>query len=250
MFKNNRGFSTFETLFACHLFLFAALVLMPAYEKLMMGKKEVRAKLEAYQVLHEQMNEAFINGTTSSIKKKRGEITYVFNWRKQKGCVSYKVQKKRPYAFGMWSDDKAFTLLQALWQLQLFLFLSFGCGLIFSAAEKARPFEDINGFSQMEWKQTVLQLDEELSRADAVKSVKGGKVLEYISDQGRVVTIEPYQEMLRKRTDQAGHLPLLHKVKQFHVRTSQHRAILKVTDGSGKVYEAVFFTYKGMVRKS
>ncbi|MGY4787996.1 competence type IV pilus minor pilin ComGE [Bacillus sp. OHL2] len=94
MFKNNRGFSTFETLFACHLFLFAALVLMPAYEKLMMGKKEVRAKLEAYQVLHEQMNEAFINGTTSSIKKKRGEITYVFNWRKQKGCVSYKVQKR------------------------------------------------------------------------------------------------------------------------------------------------------------
>lgn len=99
MFKNNRGFSTFETLFACHLFLFAALVLMPAYEKLMMGKKEVRAKLEAYQVLHEQMNEAFINGTTSSIKKKRGEIIYVFNWRKQKGCVSYKVQKKETICF-------------------------------------------------------------------------------------------------------------------------------------------------------
>ncbi|MEH7684780.1 MULTISPECIES: competence type IV pilus minor pilin ComGF [Bacillus] len=161
-----------------------------------------------------------------------------------------KYKKKRPYAFSMWSDDKAFTLLQALWQLQLFLFLSFGCGLIFSAAEKARPFEDINGFSQMEWKQTVLQLDEELSRADAVKSVKGGKALEYISDQGRVVTIEPYQEMLRKRTDQAGHLPLLHKVKQFQVRTSQHRAILKVTDGSGKVREAVIFTYKGVVPKS
>ncbi|KAB3541407.1 type II secretion system protein [Bacillus safensis] len=99
MFKNNRGFSTFETLFACQLFLFAALVLIPAYEKLMMGKKEVRANLEAYQVLHEQMNEAFINGTTSSIKKKRGEITYVFNWRKQKGCVSYKVQKKETICF-------------------------------------------------------------------------------------------------------------------------------------------------------
>ncbi|CUB21274.1 hypothetical protein BN2127_JRS3_02604 [Bacillus safensis] len=168
----------------------------------------------------------------------------------RRGVFHTKYKKKRLYAFDMWSDDQAFTLLQALWQLQQFLFLSFGCVLIFSAAEKARPFEDINRFSQMEWKQTVQQLDEELTRAAAVKSVKGGKALEYISDQGRVITIEPYQDMLRKRTDQAGHLPLLHKVKQFHVRTSQHRAILKVTDGSGKVHEAVFFTYKGVVPAS
>ncbi|MFE5471582.1 competence type IV pilus minor pilin ComGF [Bacillus safensis] len=168
----------------------------------------------------------------------------------RKDVFHTKYKKSRPYAFGKWADEQAFTLLQALWQLQLFLFLSFGCVLIFSAAEKARPFEDIDLFSQMEWKQTVQQLDEELSRAAAVKSVKGGKALEYISDQGRVVTIEPYQEMLRKRTDQAGHLPLLHKVKQFHVRTSQHRAALKVTDGSGKVYEAVFFIYKGVVPTS
>ncbi|MGG4171781.1 competence type IV pilus minor pilin ComGF [Bacillus sp. MAG717A] len=160
-------------------------------------------------------------------------------------------KKSRPYAFTrLRNGEQGFTLVQALWQLQLFLFLSFGCVLIFSTAEKALPFEEINRFSQMEWKQTVLQLDEELSRATAVRSVQGGKVLEYVSDQGRVVTIEPYQDMLRKRTDQAGHLPLLHKVKQFHVRTSQHRAILKVTDGSGKVHEAVFFTYKGVVPAS
>ncbi|MGZ9697161.1 competence type IV pilus minor pilin ComGF [Bacillus safensis] len=160
-------------------------------------------------------------------------------------------KKSRPYAFTrLRNGEQGFTLVQALWQLQLFLFLSFGCVLIFSTAEKALPFEEINRFSQMEWKQTVLQLDEELSRAMAVRSVQGGKVLEYVSDQGRVVTIEPYQDMLRKRTDQAGHLPLLHKVKQFHVRTSQHRAILKVTDGSGKDHEAVFFTYKGVVPAS
>lgn len=99
----------------------------------------------------------------------------------------------------------------------------------------------------MEWKQTVLQLDEELSRATAVRSVKEGKALEYISDQGRVVRVEPYQEMLRERMDEAGHLPLLQKVKQFRVRTNQHRAILEVTDVSDKVYEAIFFTYKGVV---
>ncbi|MDR0125214.1 MULTISPECIES: competence type IV pilus minor pilin ComGE [Bacillus] len=99
MFKNNRGFSTFEMLLACHSFLFAALVLMPAYEKLMMGKKELRAKLEAYQVLHEHMNKAFIEGTKPSVKKKRGEITYELNWSKQKGCVSYKVQKKKTICF-------------------------------------------------------------------------------------------------------------------------------------------------------
>ncbi|MFB8735162.1 hypothetical protein ACEQPO_18990 [Bacillus sp. SL00103] len=46
MFKSNRGFSTVETLFACHIFLFAVLVLMPSYEKIMIGKNEVRAKLE------------------------------------------------------------------------------------------------------------------------------------------------------------------------------------------------------------
>ncbi|KPN15600.1 competence protein ComGF [Bacillus australimaris] len=161
-----------------------------------------------------------------------------------------KYKKSRRYAFNMWNDEQAFTLVQALWQLKLFLFLSLGCVLLFSAAEKAHPFEDINRFSQMEWKQTVLQLDEELSRATAVHSVKGGEALEYMSDQGRVVTIELYKEMLRKRTDQAGHLPLLQKVTQFRVRTSQHRTILKVTDESGKVYEAVFFTYKGVVPTS
>ncbi|MBD3858846.1 type II secretion system protein [Bacillus sp. 28A-2] len=99
MYKNSRGFSTFEMLFACHIFLFAALVLMPAYEQIMMGKKELRAKLEAYQVLHEQMNEAFIEGTKPAVKKKRGEITYELDWSKQKGCVSYKVQKKKTICF-------------------------------------------------------------------------------------------------------------------------------------------------------
>ncbi|WP_200964046.1 competence type IV pilus minor pilin ComGF [Bacillus pumilus] len=148
------------------------------------------------------------------------------------------------------NGEQGFTLVQALWQLQLFLFLSIGCVLIFSTAEKARPFEEVNRFSQMEWRQTVLQLDEELSRAAAIRSAQGGKALEYVSDQGRVVTIEPYQEMLRKRMDQAGHLPLLQKVKEFGVRTNQHKAILKVTDESGKVYEAVFFIYKGVVPTS
>ncbi|MDR4250098.1 competence type IV pilus minor pilin ComGE [Bacillus pumilus] len=99
MFKNNRGFSTIEALFACHIFLFAALVLMPAYEKMMIGKNEVRAKLEAYQILHEQMNESFIDGTKPSVKKKRGDVTYVFNWSKEKGCVSYKIQKKQTICF-------------------------------------------------------------------------------------------------------------------------------------------------------
>ncbi|WP_323641018.1 competence type IV pilus minor pilin ComGE [Bacillus pumilus] len=99
MFKNNRGFSTIETLFACHIFLFAALVLMPAYERIMIGKNEIRAKLEAYQILHEQMNELFIDGTKTSVKKKRGDITYVFNWSKEKGCVSYKIQRKQTICF-------------------------------------------------------------------------------------------------------------------------------------------------------
>ncbi|MER3125912.1 competence type IV pilus minor pilin ComGF [Bacillus pumilus] len=159
-------------------------------------------------------------------------------------------KKVRPYAFVMLSDKHGFTLVQALWQLQLFLLLSYGCMLIFSVAEKDQPFEEMNRFSQMEWKQTVLQLDEELSRATAVRSVKGGKALEYISDHGRVVTIEPYQNILRKRMDQTGHLPLLQKVKQFRVKTNQHRAILKVTDESGQVYEAVFFIYKGVIPTS
>ena len=92
----------------------------------------------------------------------------------------------------------------------------------------------------MEWKQTVLQLEEDLNCAVAVRAVKEGTALEYMSNQGRVVTIEPYQEMLRKRTDQAGHLPLLQKVKQFHVRTKEQTTTLQVTDVFGQVHEAVF----------
>ena len=72
---------------------------MPAYEKIMLGKKEVRAKLEAYQILHEQMNESFIDATKSSVKKKRGDITYVFNWGKEKRCVSYNLHKKQTICF-------------------------------------------------------------------------------------------------------------------------------------------------------
>ncbi len=99
MFRNSRGFSTIEMLFASHIFLFAALVLMPTYEKLIIGKKELRAKLEAYQVLHEHMNEAFIEGKKQTVNKKRGEVTYELNWSQQKGCVSYKVQKKQTICF-------------------------------------------------------------------------------------------------------------------------------------------------------
>ncbi|MBG9910120.1 competence protein ComGF [Bacillus xiamenensis] len=161
-----------------------------------------------------------------------------------------KYKKSRRYAFVISNDEQGFTLAQALWQLQLFLLLSLGCVLVFSIAEKAHPFADINEFSQMEWKLTVLQLEDELNRAVAVRAVKKGKALAYISDQGREVTVEPYQEMLRKRTDQAGHLPLLQKVKQFRVRTDQQTTTLEVTDVSGKVHEAVFFTYKGVVPRT
>ena len=157
--------------------------------------------------------------------------------------------KRRRFAFDIWSYEQGFTLAQAIWQLQLFLLLSFGCMLLLSIAEKAHPFAEINQFSQMEWKQTVLQLEEDLNCAVAVRAVKNGTALEYISNQGRVVRVEPYQEMLRKRMDQAGHLPLLQKVKQFRVRTDQQTTILEVTDVSGKVYEAIFFTYKGVVPK-
>ncbi|KML00248.1 competence protein ComGF [Bacillus stratosphericus] len=161
-----------------------------------------------------------------------------------------KYKKRRRFAFDIWSDEQGFTLAQAIWQLQLFLLLSFGCMLLLSIVEKAHPFAEINKFSQMEWKQTVLQLEEDLNCAVAVRAVKNGTALEYISSQGRVVTIEPYQEMLRKRTDQAGHLPLLQKVKQFHVRTKEQTTTLQVTDLFGQVHEAVFFTYKGVIPKT
>ncbi|MGD7062278.1 competence type IV pilus minor pilin ComGE [Bacillus altitudinis] len=99
MFRNNKGFSTFEMLFSCHLFLFAALVLVPSFEKLTIGKEELKAKLEAYQILHEYMNKAFIEGQKKSSTKKRGENTYELNWSQEKGCVSYKVQKKKTICF-------------------------------------------------------------------------------------------------------------------------------------------------------
>lgn len=108
-----------------------------------------------------------------------------------------KYKKRRRFAFDIWSDEQGFTLAQAIWQLQLFLLLSVGCMLLLSIVEKTHPFAEINKFSQMEWKQTVLQLEEDLNCAVAVRAVKNGTALEYISSQGRVVTIEPYQEMLR-----------------------------------------------------
>ncbi|MFS0655331.1 competence type IV pilus minor pilin ComGE [Bacillus sp. 179-C3.3 HS] len=95
MFRNSKGFSTIDVLFACQLFLFTALILIPTYEKLLIEKKELRARLDAYQVLHEQMNIALMTGKKQSVKMKRGEIVYVFKWDQQKGCVLYKLQKRQ-----------------------------------------------------------------------------------------------------------------------------------------------------------
>ncbi|WP_353856505.1 type II secretion system protein [Bacillus sp. Bos-x628] len=86
-------------LFACHLFIFASLILIPNYEKLVGGKKELRTRLEAYQVLHEQMNAAFMTGSKQSVKEKRGEIVYEVKWSEQEGCVSYKLQKQQTICF-------------------------------------------------------------------------------------------------------------------------------------------------------
>ncbi|MDM5298725.1 competence type IV pilus minor pilin ComGE [Bacillus pumilus] len=99
MFRNSRGFSTIEMLFSCHIFIFAALMLIPTYEHLLMEKKELSAKLEAYQVLHEQMNVAFIEGKRQSVKMKRGGIVYEVTWSKQKGCVLYKSQRQQTICF-------------------------------------------------------------------------------------------------------------------------------------------------------
>ncbi|OLP64594.1 hypothetical protein BACPU_25180 [Bacillus pumilus] len=156
----------------------------------------------------------------------------------------------KPSAFVMLSNEQGFTLVQALWHLQLFVFLAFGCVFIFSIAEKANSFDGYHQFSQMEWKQTVQQLEEDLNRALAVRTVKKGGVLEFIREQGQVVTIESYQDMIRKRIDHSGHVPLLQKVKRLRVKTDQHTTLLEVTDLSGKIHEAILFTYKGVTPKS
>ncbi|MFS0655332.1 competence type IV pilus minor pilin ComGF [Bacillus sp. 179-C3.3 HS] len=163
-------------------------------------------------------------------------------------CTNYK--NDRPYAYGAESGEQGFTFIQALWHLQLFVLLSFGCISLFSIAEKGHSFENIHQFSQIEWKQTVQQLEEELTAAVAVSVAEKGEVLEYITGKGQVVTIELYRDMIRKRIDKSGHLPLLQKVKQMRVKTEQQTTLLAVTDMKGKVHEAIFFTYKGVIPKT
>lgn len=74
-------------------------MLVPSFEKLAIEKEELRAKLEAYQILHEYMNKGLLEGQQELSKKKRGDITYELIWGQEKGCVSYKVQKKQAICF-------------------------------------------------------------------------------------------------------------------------------------------------------
>ncbi|MGE6629331.1 competence type IV pilus minor pilin ComGF [Bacillus sp. NPDC077027] len=161
--------------------------------------------------------------------------------------INYK-KKKRSVLPGL--NEDGFTFVHSLVQFQLYLFLSISAMMLLFLTVKIKPFDQLQHFSKMEWQLTMNQIDEELKKAVTVRAINHGHALEVVTHKGQIITFERYKNMIRKRVDSTGHLPLLQKVDELKVITNQQTTVLRVKDESGQIHQASFLTYKGVNRRN
>ena len=94
-------------------------------------------------------------------------------------------------------------------------------------------YSKVQSLNEMEWELFLLNIKREMKMSSSVHITN--HTLQYVVNE-QVISIEPYQNLLRRKVNNQGHEVMLHKVGDFRVHQEGIFIVMKVRDQSGQLY--------------
>ncbi|MCY8533285.1 competence protein ComG [Bacillus vallismortis] len=110
MWRENKGFSTIETMSALSLWLFLLLTIVPLWSKLIANEDIAKSREIGYQIMNESISEYIMTGegTASKTVAKHNNI-YALKWEEegdyQTVCISAAAYKEKPFCLSIMRTD-------------------------------------------------------------------------------------------------------------------------------------------------
>ncbi|MFT4400106.1 competence type IV pilus minor pilin ComGE [Bacillus sp. SW14] len=110
MWRENKGFSTIETMSALSLWLFLLLTVVPMWSKLIADEKMAESRETGYQIMNESIGEYIMTGERDASKTviKNNKI-YALKWEEkghdQNVCISAAAYKEKPFCLSIMRTD-------------------------------------------------------------------------------------------------------------------------------------------------
>lgn len=133
------------------------------------------------------------------------------------------------------SNNNGFTMVEMLLSLVLFIVITSLVVELF-AIYKSNMMQS-NQMHRKEWEVFSLQLQKEI-RNSMDQQVVPQKI--HLTTNNGLVSIEVYQNSVRRTVNGAGHEVMLQNVAHYDVQKEGDYIIVQVTDIGGKVYRRIF----------
>ncbi|QIW80636.1 competence type IV pilus minor pilin ComGE [Bacillus tequilensis] len=110
MWRENKGFSTIETISALSLWLFLLLTVVPLWNKLIADENMAGSREIGYQMLNESISKYMMTGKGTAPKTvTNNNINYEMKWEEegeyQNVCISASVYKEKPFCRSILRTD-------------------------------------------------------------------------------------------------------------------------------------------------
>lgn len=138
----------------------------------------------------------------------------------------------------IWQKNNGFTLIEMLFSLVILLFVASFALQLFTMAHKWLP--DTRNLNPLEWEVFLNQAKKEVRKSNSMNVVNKTLQLAIGSD---VVTIEKYQDKLRRRINGTGHDLMLQNIADVKFVNHHSSVEILVTDKQGKAYRGTLWTY-------
>ncbi|MBC1473099.1 competence protein ComGF [Listeria grandensis] len=141
--------------------------------------------------------------------------------------------------FAMLRSKHAFTLLESLFSLLIFIIIASFVPLIFQSYQSVLKVMDID--KNYEWQLFLNQARKELMTSSEL-TVSDHKIDFY--SQSKLITYASYQNMTRRSVDNKGHEPLLTNIKQDKwFKKADNQLVYKVLFEDGNELTARFYIH-------
>lgn len=140
--------------------------------------------------------------------------------------------------FVMLQKNNGFTLIEMLISLVVFMVISMLAVQVFSAVHTHTT--KTNELQVEEWEMFSLQIQREL-RNSKEQAVKNNRL--YLLVNGAWITVEHYQNIVRRQVDGGGHDVMLQNISSFQVEQRGTKMIVHVTDQQKHTYSRTFHPY-------
>ncbi|MEK5081432.1 competence type IV pilus minor pilin ComGE [Bacillus sp. FSL H8-0515] len=108
MWRENKGFSTIETMSALSLWLFLLLTVVPLWDKLIADENMAESREIGYQVMNESISKYMMTGEGTASVTKNNTI-YTLKWEEegeyQNVCISAAAYKEKAFCLSILRTD-------------------------------------------------------------------------------------------------------------------------------------------------